>query len=306
MPDSSPKAHIASLRFWGTWCLIACGWLTARLPLNLLFPLGKHLGRLAFRLNNRRRSITETNLGLCFPELGRREVEGLAEQVFEAVMLGVLEICIAWLNPARDLRHRFNVEGIERFRAAMGKSRGLVLLGGHFAVMDIIARTLSGLGQIDVMYRRNRNPVWEWLQVRGRKHYFGAVIERKNMRGALRALRSGHAVWYAADQDYGPKHSVFAPFFGVQTATITAGSRLASFNQAPMLMLVQHRDYATRSWTLRFEPVPSGFPSKDDGNDAACINQLIEAAVRKHPDQYLWLHRRFKTRPPGEPSFYKK
>ena len=186
----------------------------------------------------------------------------------------------------------------------MAQGRGVLLLGGHFAALDICAPALCSLGPVDALYRSNRNPVWERLQVQGRRRCFNAVLERKDVRGALRTLKAGRALWYAPDQDYGPKHSVFAPFFGVEAATITAPARLAAANQTPALMLTQHRDYAARTWTMRFEPLPPDYPSGDERRDAAIVNQAIEAAVRKHPEQYLWLHRRFKTRPPGEAKFY--
>lgn len=304
MSNHRPPPHIASPKVWGAWCLVGLGWLVARLPLALLFPLGKQLGRLLFRGGGRRRRVTETNLGLCFPDLGPSEVQALAGKVFEAVALGVLELCLVWLNPGRDLRRRMRVEGAHLFQDALAQGRGLLLLGGHFAALDICAPALSSLGPVDALYRRNRNPVWECLQVRGRRRCFNAVLERKDVRGALRSLKAGRALWYAPDQDYGPKHSVFAPFFGIDAATIAAPARLAAANQTPVLMLTQHRDYAARTWTMRFAPPPPNFPSGDERQDAAAVNLAIEAAVRKHPEQYLWLHRRFKTRPPGEEGFY--
>jgi len=304
MSNRSPPIPIIAPRVWPTWCLVGLGWLIARLPWAAIFRLSKPLGGLAFRLGGSRRRITETNLRLCFPELGPAERQAMARRVFEAVALGVLEVCVAWLNPRRGRRHRVSLEGVEHFQAALGKGRGLVLLGAHFAVMDIIAAPLASLGPVAVMYRSNRNPVWEWLQVRGRSHYFTGVLERKALRPTLRAIRAGHAIWYAADQDYGPKHSVFAPFFGVSAATITATAQLAGHNGSPVLMMSQHRDPAARSWTIRFEPPLPNFPSGDAQRDAAAVNQAIEEAVRRAPEQYLWLHRRFKTRPSGEARPY--
>ena len=300
MSNRSPPLPIAAPQVWPTWCLVGLGWLIARLPWAAIFSLSKPLGRLAFRLGNTRRRITETNLRLCFPELDSAERKAMARGVFEAVTLGALELCVAWLNPKRAARHRVRLEGVEHFQAALAEGRGLLLLGAHFAVMDIIAAALAKLGPVAIMYRRNRNPVWEWLQVRGRSHYFDGVLESKALRPVLRALKAGHAIWYAADQDYGPKHSVFAPFFGISAATITATAQLARHNGSPVLMMSQHRDPARRSWTIRFEPPLADFPCGDAQRDAATVNEAIEKAVRRAPEQYLWLHRRFKTRPPEE------
>ena len=304
MSNRRPPPHIASPRVWGAWCLAGLGWLAARLPLALLFPLGKQLGRVLVLCGGRRRRVTETNLRLCFPDLGLAGTRALARRVFESVALGVLELCVVWLHPGRDLRKRVAVEGGDLFTDAISQGRGLLLLGGHFAALDICAPSLCALGPVDALYRRNRNPVWERLQVQGRRRCFNAVLERKDVRGALRSLKAGRALWYAPDQDYGPKHSVFAPFFGIDAATITAPARLAAVNQTPVLLLSQRRNYAARTWTLKFQPAPPGFPCGDERKDAAAINQAIEAEVRKRPEQYLWLHRRFKTRPPGERALY--
>ena len=304
MSNRSPPVHIAAPRAWPTWCLVGLGWLIAKLPWAAIFWLSKPLGGLAFRFGGTRRRITETNLRLCFPELDADERRTMARRVFEALALGALELCVAWLNPHRGRRNRVRVDGAEHFHAALAEGRGLLLLGAHFAVMDIIAAPLAELGPVAVMYRKNRNPVWEWLQVRGRSHYFNDVVERKALRSALRTLKAGQAIWYAADQDYGPKHSVFAPFFGTSAATITATAQLARHNGSPVLMMSQYRDPAKRSWTIRFDPPLAGFPSGDALRDAAAVNQAIEKAVRRAPEQYLWLHRRFKTRPPGETRPY--
>ena len=296
--------HRASPTMWPSWCLAGLGWMIGRLPLGMLFPLGKHLGQLGFWIGGRRRRITEANLRLCFPKLDAQQVAAMARRVFEAVALGVLETCVAWMNPQRDLRGRITVVGAEHFRAALAQGRGVVLLGAHFACLDIISQTLAGFGRIDVMYRHNKNPVLEWLQVRGRRHYYRGVIERRDTRAVLQALKSGRAVWYAADQDYGAKHSVFAPFFGVEAATITATARFAGLNDSPVVMISHYRDYEARAWTIVFSEPIAEFPTADDRSDAIRINQVLEAAIRKQPEQYLWLHRRFKTRPAGDASVY--
>ena len=290
---------------WPSWCVVGVGWVIGRLPLGVLFPLGKRLGRIVFRCRGRRRRITETNLRLCFPELDEPTVTAMARRVFEAMALGVLECCVAWMNPLRDLRGRVRVVGVEHFHDAMAEGRGVLLLGAHFACLDIVSPVFADLGRTDVMYRHNRNPVLDWLQLRGRRHYHRGVIERRDTRAVLRSLKSGRALWYAADQDYGPKHSVFAPFFGVEAATITATARFAALNGSPVIMLSQHRNYEERSWTVEFRPPLEGFPSGDDQQDARRINQAMEREIRKRPEQYLWLHRRFKTRPAGEPPFYR-
>jgi KDO2-lipid IV(A) lauroyltransferase len=304
MAKRKPIRKIYSPMVWPTWCIAGCAWIVARLPLAVIYALGTGLGSLLYAIGGSRRKITETNIALCFPDLTDEERRELVKRNFRHVAIGALEIMIPWLNPRRDLSDRFDVEGVEHLHAALNQGNGVVLVSAHFAVMDVISQALSQTGPIDLMYRYNKNPVWEWLQVSGRRHFFEHVVEREDTRSILKSLKQGRAIWYAADQDYGRKHSVFVPFFGIQAATIVATSRFAKLNGSPVLFLSQHRDLASRRWTLNFSPPIEGFPTGDDHNDARLMNEVIESAIRLHPDQYLWLHKRFKTRPEGEPSLY--
>lgn len=304
MSRRNRQPAIYSPRVWGSWLLVAFGWLAARLPLPVLVGLGKWFGRLAYPLARSRRHITHVNLALCFPQQTPEARDRLARLIFVHAGVSLFEMMVAWLNPAKPLRQRFTLSGFEHLEAAVAEGRGVVLVGAHFSCIDIISQALSEAADIDVMYRPNKDPVWEWLQVRGRGHYFDGVIARDDTRQTLRRLKAGRVVWYAADQDYGRKHSVFAPFFGIPAATITATARLARFNQSPVLFMRQHRDLENLTWEIAISPALDGFPSGDDIADASHINGIIEQAVRLHPEQYLWMHRRFKTRPPGEPQLY--
>ncbi len=303
-PDARAARGMYSPRLWGTWVVVAVAWVIARAPLRAVVACGRALGLLAYHLARSRRHIAEVNLALCFPALDAAVRACMARRVFQHVAVGALETAVTWLNPNAELTSRVTFEGLGHLLDAQAKQRGVLLLGGHFTSIDVVSQALSQHAPIDVMYRANKNPVWEWLQVRGRRRYHAQVIERADTRTTLRNLKAGHTIWYAADQDYGPKHSVFAPFFGVPAATITAPARLARFNQSPTLFIEIWRDWHEPAWHVRIgEPLPD-YPSGDDVADAERVNALVEAAVRRHPEQYLWIHRRFKTRPPGEPRPY--
>ncbi len=305
MSRRKPRPKLYSPRLWGAWLAVAVAWLAARLPLPLLMALGRGVGAAGFHLARSRRRITEVNLALCFPEQSDAERRRLARAAFVHTGVSLAEMILVWLNPRKRIAHRFTLHGVEHLQQALAQGRGVILLAGHFSCIDIASQPVAEIAELDVIYRENKNPVWEWLQVRGRRHYFDGVVERDDTRQLLRRLKAGRAIWYAADQDYGPKHSVFAPFFGRPAATITATARLARFNGSPVLLLSQHRDLETLTWEVRFHPPLVDFPSGDDVADATRINALIETAVREHPEQYLWAHRRFKTRPPGQPSPYR-
>ncbi len=295
---------IYSPAVWPTWIFVGFAWLAARLPISWIFSIGRGLGSIMYRFATSRRIITETNIAACFPQLSTEQQQQMTKRVLQQVSIGALELTIPWLNPKRDLSDRFTITGKEHFDAALAQGKGVILVGAHFAVIDIISQPLSACGPIGVMYRYNKNPVWEWLQLRGREQYFDAVIERNDTRQMLRCIRQGKAIWYAADQDYGRKHSVFAPFFGIQAATISATSRIARLNNSPVLILRQTRNNETQTWDITFSPVLENFPTDDDEVNARRMNLLLEEQIALNPDQYLWLHKRFKTRPEGEPPFY--
>jgi KDO2-lipid IV(A) lauroyltransferase len=293
-----------SPRVWGTWLIVAIGWLLARLPMSAIGKLGRWLGRIAYRLARSRRHIAEVNFRLCFPDLGEAARREMIQGVFQHVAVGALETMVVWLDPDRDLGDRVTIEGLEHLRAAQAEGRGVLLVGGHFTSLDVMANAVSRAVDLDVIYRANKNPVWEWLQVRGRSRYCDGVIERSDVRQMIARLKAGRTIWYAPDQDYGPKHSVFAPFFGAPAASITATSRLAKISGSPVIFASHFRDWNTMTWHVKFSEPLDGFPTSDEVADAARVNQVIENAIRAHPDQYLWIHRRFKTRPPGEAKLY--
>jgi Kdo2-lipid IVA lauroyltransferase/acyltransferase len=295
---------LISPRQWPVWAGLGVLRLVVALPLRVQVAIGNLLGSAYYRLSGRRRHIASTNLQLCFPELGPEERKRLVRHVFKSTGIGVVETAMAYFKPLEPLRPRVRVEGLEHLTSAQARGRGVILVGAHFVSLDLAGGLLSLFADIDVMYRRGKNPVAEYVMRRGREQYYGAVIERSDTRTILRRLRENRTIWYAADQDYGRKHSVFAPFFGQQAATITATSRLARFNQSPALFISQFRDARTLTWSLHISPILDDFPSGDDVADATRINALIEQEIRRHPEQYLWIHRRFKTRPPGEPRPY--
>ena len=302
MSKLAPKL---SIKQWPKWFLVGCLWIVARLPMGAVFAVGRVIGFLGYHLAKSRRHITEVNIAKCFPELSAQQQKALVRENFVHTGIGAVEIALPWLNPTRDLADRFKIEGLEHLNAAHDLGNGIVLVGAHYTTIDITSQPLGSLGFVDVMYRQNKDPVWESLQYNGRKAFFDGVVERSDMRQILKRLRQGRAMWYAADQDYGIKPSVFAPFFGIDTATITVTSRLASKNKSAVLMLHQFRDLKRKTWTLKFTPMLENFPSGDDLADATRLNAMLEAEVKSVPAQYLWMHRRFKTRPTGEASFYK-
>ncbi|MDE0348247.1 MAG: LpxL/LpxP family Kdo(2)-lipid IV(A) lauroyl/palmitoleoyl acyltransferase [Gammaproteobacteria bacterium] len=296
-------AQLAAPRHWPLWVGVGVAWLACRLPVSWQASVGRALGRLAWHAGGRRRRIAEANIDLCFPELSERERAGLVRRTFHASGIGLMETVQAWLGPVDAVADRLECHGLEVLLEAQAEGRGVLLAGAHFLTLDLTGALLASRVPFDVVYRGHRNPVIEWLMVRGRKRHYPAVIERHDLRRAARRLREGHVVWYAADQDYGRRHSVFAPLFGEPAATVVATARLARMGGSPVVFYSHFRDEETRTWSVRFQRVED-FPSGDDETDAARLNRILESEIRRHPEQYLWLHRRFKTRPDGVESPY--
>jgi KDO2-lipid IV(A) lauroyltransferase len=290
-------------RYWGTWVQIGLMSALARLPVGVQERLGRLIGRLFLRLGRSRRHIASTNLRLCFPALDDRGHRALLRRTFESMGISLLETATAWFGRPEARLPNLEVVGMEALDAARADGTGVVLLGGHFATLDLAGALLGEVTDLDVMYRPDGNDLMEYFMQRGRARRYGAVIARKDTRAAVRRLRAGHVLWYAADQDYGPHHSVFAPFFGMPAATVTGASRFAKLGRARAAFISHFRGPEPGHYQLRIQALPD-FPSGDDEADARRMNAIIEQEIRRDPAQYLWLHRRFKTRPPGEPGVY--
>ena len=297
-------SSIAAARYWPTWIGVGAMWVVARLPLRLQFSLGRLIGALAYRFASGRRHIARVNVDLCFAELDAGARRDLVRRIFTSTGIGAVETAIAWFGDLPRYRARATIEGLDLLTAAQQRGRGVLLVGAHFSTLDLAGALLSAATDLDVIYRYNKNPVIEHVMRRGRERRYRGVVERSDTRGVLTRLKEGHTVWYAADQDYGRKVSVFAPFFGVSAATITATARFARFNSSAVLFISHFRNVDTLTWSLHLREIDADFPTGDDVEDARRINAVIEQEVGRHPDQYLWLHRRFKTRPPGESRPY--
>ena len=277
----------------------------ARLPQRWLLALGGGLNILLWPLLGKRRRYARINLALCFPQLDEAQRSRLLRDNLRATVTGALELLRAWYAPATALRGLADVEGLEHLQAATASGRGVLLFGGHFTHSELAARLLADAsGQaLQVMVRRNNHRCLEAMFERARRRAFAGTVAKKDVRGLLKALSRGGVVAYSADQNFNYQHA-FVPFFGVPAATLTATPDLALRANAVVLPFWFHRE-RDGHYKLRIEPQWSGWPSGDPVADAARYMQELEQVVRQHPAQYLWVHRRFKTRPAGEPGVYR-
>lgn len=292
-------------RYWFTWLWLGLAWLLVLLlPYRAQLWLGAGLGRLLAWLIPRRRRIAARNLELCFPELDSGERATLLQQHYRNLGIGIFETGIAWWWPDRRFARLLRFEGLEHLQK-LG-DRGALLLSLHLTSLEIGCSAISLKLCLDGMYRPNNNPVLDYVQRRGRERRVrtGRARPRDDLRGILKALRQGRILWYAPDQDYGPRRSIFAPLFGHKAATVTATARLAARTGAAVVPYTYFRRADGGGYHIRVYTPLAAFPSGDDLTDATRINRLVEHYIRQCPAQYLWVHRRFKTRPPGEASLY--
>lgn len=219
---------------------------------------------------------------------------------------GVFEFARAWWGEIDPVRSQSTIEGIEHVQQTLASGRGVILISGHFLTLEVCGRLLCDHVPVNGMYRKMRDPVFEWAIARGRARYAAGMFERSEVRAAVRLLRSGGLLWYAPDQDIRGKDRVFAPFFGIPAATITATHTLARLSGAAVIGFFHRRRADRQGYHLRIEPPLESFPSADPVADTSRINSMIERMVREAPDEYLWAHRRFHRRPEGEADLYSR
>lgn len=290
-------------RYWITWLALGVFVLVAYLPWPVSRKLGEWLGALFYRFAGSRRDIARINVDLCFPELPEAEREQLVRDILRNVGLSFVETAIALWGPDRKFKGRYTLKGLDILHRLQNEGKGVLLLGGHYSTLDVAGRIMGLNIECDMIYRVDRNPLLAAAMARARESYSGGTIPREDVRRLVRNLRKLHRIWYAPDQDYGVKNTVFAPFFGIQTATVTATARMAQMGRAQVVPFEHYRDRHGIYHVEIKEPLQN-FPSGDDVADAAAVNAVVESVVRRHPEQYLWVHRRFKTRPEGEPALY--
>lgn len=274
-------------------------WAVAHLPYPLQIRIGQFIGLISYYFARSRRHICEVNLRLCFPELSEAEHRELVKKTFLSNGIGLIEVAISWHRNPEDYRSRTKITGLDNLQNAVAEGKGVLLLCAHFSTLELGGFLFNLVGDMDITYRPNKNPLFQAAMFNGRIRHFRHVYDRKDVRGAVRSLKTGRILWYAPDQDYGAKHSVFVPFFGNEAATITATARFAKVNNSAVLFYSHYRNEDNSGYHLDFSPALQGFPSGDEKEDAITVNTLVEQAIRKQPDQYLWLHKRFKTQAKG-------
>ncbi|MGP1609280.1 MAG: LpxL/LpxP family acyltransferase, partial [Burkholderiales bacterium] len=241
IPVPASRSNFAGPRYWPTWLGISALCICAWLPFRLRMLAGTLLGLATYMIGRERRYISAINIALCFPELDAHAQRALVRRSFIDNGIGLVETATGWMRPAGHFRKQLVMRGTEHLDAALATGRGVLMLGAHYSTLDFGANLLAATYPFAVTYRAHKNPLFDAFMLRGRLSNCNGVFDRSDIRGMFRHLKQNKILWYAPDQDYGPERAVFAPFFGHPAATLTAASRIAGFNQSPIVLVRQHR-----------------------------------------------------------------
>lgn len=296
---------MAALRRLGSWLGVLVLWLVHFLPMRWIGALGAALGSLLYRFG--RGHVTRVNLGLCFPEMGEAQRDELGRRHFRMLGRNALELSIMVWGSERQLLDLIRLEGIEHLREAGAGGKPVIVFAPHFIGLNMggvrIAHAYPGTASI---YSRQKNPVLDRIFLKARTRFGNPhlVSRQEGLRSVIRAIRSGKPFYFLPDMDFGIRDAIFSPFFGVPTATITALPRLARLGGAKIVPVITRQD--GDGYVARFYPAWEDYPTGDLEADVRRMNAFIEERVREMPEQYFWAHKRFKTRPPGEPNPYRR
>jgi KDO2-lipid IV(A) lauroyltransferase len=297
-------AKFYAVKYWPIWFGLGLLRLIIALPWSWRMSMGRAIGGLLYQLSGRRRSIAQTNIALCFSHLTAAEQQHMVRQTFADNGIGIIETAMAWWSSRKDLRHRASIEGGQLIDQAQAQGRGVLLVVAHYTGLDLGGSLLAPSYPYYATYQRHGNALMDSIMRRGRLNHLPGVVEREDIRQVMKLLKQGKTVWLAPDQDVGPDRSVFAPFFGIEAATTPIISRLATATGAKVLQFSYHRTHQDQRYLLTISDDLASIPSGDLVADATSLNAAIEEKIRLKPSQYLWLHRRFKTRPSHSPDIY--
>lgn len=293
-------------RFWIIWLGIGILYILVLLPYPIIHFIGIRIGRISKYFMLSRMHIIRKNLSLCFPHLSNLEQQILFQKNCESIGMGILETGMAWFWSEHRIRRWCKIRGSNNISKIKEKKTGILLIGVHFLTLELGARIFGMLNPGIGVYRPHNNPVLNWVQIKGRLRSNKYMINRIHIKSIIKALQYGEIVWYAPDHDYGYKNSVFTPLFAVSNAASTIGTYILIkiANPAIIPFIPKRLPNALGYELIILSNIQKEVPLDKNINTIQYINKIIEKIILLAPEQYMWLHRRFKTRPSGKPSLY--
>jgi Kdo2-lipid IVA lauroyltransferase/acyltransferase len=290
-------------RYWATWAGLSVMRAIELLPFPVQRRVGSALGRLIRRLPLAYVRIARRNIELCMPALSPQGRAELLDRHCESLGVALCETADTWWSSDRRVHQLAEVQGLENLHAALAKGRGAIMIGGHFTTIEIATRILGTVVPLNVVYRPMKNALLSHIMFTSFSRH-GKPIAHDDIRTMIRALKKNEAVWYAPDQSYRNKGAAMVHFFGIPAATTTATSRLARISGAAVLTYFPERLPGNAGYRVVIGPALENFPGTDSTCDAERFNRLLEAQIRRVPEQYLWVHRRFKGLATDYPDYY--
>ncbi|WP_295386349.1 lipid A biosynthesis acyltransferase [uncultured Thiodictyon sp.] len=305
-PDSPPpQPALWRPRHWPSWFVVGIAYALGRLPFPLLWALGQGLGRLGYHLAPDRREVARRNLAACLPDTPTAQRERILRAHFGWLGVASLTQSVVWGASRARLKRLVRIRNREFIDSCIAAGRPVIVLVPHFVGLELGGAAFTGLVHAGVyMYQKIRDPVVDLQVMRARRQYGSVSIERSDdLRGLIREVRRGTPFFYLPDQD-GGRRGIFVPFCGVPASTVPMLGRFAAMAGAVVIPTFARYLPWGRGLELDFDPPLEPFPTGDRAADSSLMNRAIETRIRTMPEQYFWVHRRFKTRPPGEPPFY--
>ena len=304
MSERKPLSSYRAPETWPVWIGMALLRLVCLLPHRVALALGRVFGLLAHAMGGSRRAVARRNIELCFPELDADSRDALAREHFKALGMAMIELGLGRWASLQRLRRFSTLTGLEHVRDALATGKGVILLSAHFTTLEIMGRVLADeIPPFDAVFRKNRSDFMTELQRSGREVSADTTIEKRDIKKMVRSLRNGRAVWYAPDQSYNRKGAEVIDFFGVPAMHTTATSTLARLGDALVVpFFPRRRDDMTYEFVLL--PAFDNFPSDDPVADTQRYIEVLEKHIGSCPEQYFWIHRKFKDLPDGYPDYY--
>ncbi|HEY0923822.1 LpxL/LpxP family Kdo(2)-lipid IV(A) lauroyl/palmitoleoyl acyltransferase [Rheinheimera pacifica] len=294
-------------QYWLIWFGAALLWLLSWLPYRVLMILGSGLGSLLYKVLKSRRKVALRNIELCFPQMPADEQVALVKRNFAETGRALFDTVIGWWWPQWRIRRIAHFKGYEHIAAARAEGKGVLLLAPHVLHLEGVCRAFGLTHPSIGFYRPHNNPLLDYLTYHGRSKSNKYMIGKRDVKGLIRALNQGEVCFYLPDQDYGRTKAEFVPFFAVKDTASTTGTLLfANVANCAVIPVITRRLPGSQGYEIEVQPALEPFPTGDDKADVTRVNQWVEQVVLRAPEQYMWLHRRFKTRPdPDAPSLYK-
>ena len=296
------KIEFIHPKFYPTWILILLMRIGVFIPFQFQVILGKAIGKLIYPFMKKLRETAYSNISNCFPEKKQPQVTLLVKQHFDAIGISLFETANAYYGSDRKIKQLLSINNKHFFSDALKDEGGIILLCSHFMPLMLGSRALLLENTIANVYRPQNNKLFDKVMVKGYTKNGAVMIKSKDTRSILKAIKNSLPIWYAPDQDLGINNSVFAPLFGIETATASATARLAKNNNTRVIPYSFIR--TKHGYEMSFDKPIKNYPSNDPIKDATTTNKILENQIIKAPEQYLWIHRRFKTRPDGQENFY--